>query len=104
VLCVTALQHIPEARLSTVLFGFAQALRPKGILHVDVRIGHEPGYDPDLRFIQEFPNCDRVINLASSAGFEPLQQRTFKTQPGANTFQRPIGFQFVELWFRKRAE
>ena len=101
ILSVTALQHIPEKELHTVLQGFARVLRQGGILRVDVRIGSTAGYDPDLRFIQSFPDAEPVIEAALEVGFSLEDRRPFATAVGANTFERPIAFQFIELWFVK---
>ncbi len=102
VICVTALQHIPEREISEVLSEFARALRPLGIVRVDLRIGENEGYDPDLRFIQSFPDSESVISMAKTVGLVFLEAHPFETIPGMNTFKRPLGFKFIELWFVKQ--
>lgn len=104
VLCVTAFQHIPVdgRHASRVLNEFARVLRPNGILRIDVQIGRETGYDPDLRFIQGYKDREEIISFMELAGFTIIETNEWELEPGKNTYQRPIAFKFIELWGRKK--
>src|ERR1039457_3783981 len=65
VICITALQHVPrfKGRLERVLSEMSRVLRPGGVVRIDVRIGAEGGFDPDLRYIEAFKSVDEIRPL-----------------------------------------
>jgi SAM-dependent methyltransferase len=102
VIAVTALHHVPEAggTVREVLTGFTRALRPRGVLRIDVRIGGEPGYDPDLRFIQTYPSVDTLDGVFAGAGLERIAAQTWTLPPRKNALRRDVGFKYATIWLR----
>ncbi|MGD1046524.1 MAG: methyltransferase domain-containing protein [Bacteroidota bacterium] len=104
ILCITAFQHIPidggDAR--QVLNEFARVLESNGVLRIDIQLGRETGFDPDLRFIQGYRDSNKIMSLLEQSGFIVVDKNEWELAPSNNTFQRPIPFRFLELWCRKQ--
>ncbi len=104
ILCVTAFQHIPvmNGHALRVLKGFRKVLKRNGLLRIDVQLGRETGFDPDLRFIQGYPTADDAKALFAEAEFRDLLYVNEWTLPaGQNSFRRPMKFRFADFWLRK---
>jgi DNA-binding winged helix-turn-helix (wHTH) protein/ubiquinone/menaquinone biosynthesis C-methylase UbiE len=105
IICVSALQHVPkkDGHMERALREFWRALSPRGILRIDVRIGCDAGYDPDLRFIQTFSSEKEILPLLEEIGFEQVgDSKPRELGIGDNSFRRPIKVEYVELWLRKK--
>jgi ubiquinone/menaquinone biosynthesis C-methylase UbiE len=101
--CITALQHQPvrSGRFLKALKEFARVLKTNGIARIDIRIGYDSGFDPDLRFIEAFPNENDVIKYAEEAGFELVGLPHRKTmESGVNSFRRDIEMNYADLWLK----
>ncbi len=104
ILCVTVLQHIPKEDIQDVFEQFYYILKTGGIVRVDFQLGRKRGYDPDLRFVEEYSNETDVKNViqANKIGFNYLDDcNTFNLKKGKNTYKRQVELNFVELWLQK---
>ncbi len=103
IICVTAFQHIPFEQANNILEKFYKALRNEGVLRIDIQIGREMGYDPDMRYIESYESTDDAINKLEikEIGFKIYEIREWKLNKGKNSYRRKIEFNFVELWLKK---
>lgn len=103
--CITALQHQPvkSGRFQAALNEFSRVLKPGGIARIDVRIARDSGFDPDLRFIQAFPDESEVIRYVREAGFELVSAPHRSTLgSGLNSFRRHVPLTFADFWLKKQ--
>jgi len=109
VICITAFQHVPHfsgsGSMTDVLRGFRHVLKEGGILRIDVRLGGEAGFDPDLRYVEAFRDEKEVIRLASQLGFTLTENEGSRTREFlVNAFRRPIDLRYAVLWLRKEGK
>ena len=104
ILCITALQHqsVDAGRFAAALMTFARVLKAGGIARIDVRLGGESGFDPDLRYIQTFPDLEEVRPHLKAAGLDIIREPdVFRLNRGQNAYRRDLEISFAEIWLRK---
>ena len=102
-ICMTTLQHLPirGGKFERALSEFRRVLKLGGIARVDVRLGFDSGFDPDLRYIQTFESIQDAMDYILRAGFEEVKPpRELSIDAGVTTFKRPVEINFAELWLR----
>lgn len=104
IICVTAFQHIPIENAAIILKKFHDILKNNGVLRVDIQIGREQGFDPDLRYIETYTDENDAFKKLElkNLGFEKIISKEWKLKKGQNAFKRDIEFHFVELWLKKQ--
>lgn len=77
-ICITAFQHVPfeDDHSLKALKEFARILRPGGVLRVDLQLGRETGYDPDLRFIRGLLRAEDMYPHFEEVGLILLEKKS----------------------------
>jgi 2-polyprenyl-3-methyl-5-hydroxy-6-metoxy-1,4-benzoquinol methylase len=104
VISVTVFQHLRDNKAINVLRQLTSALKPGGVIYIDVQLGRTRGYDPDLRFIEGYMNKDDVFKRLQidEIGLSIIHTEEWTLPAGNNTFRRPIEFKFLEIWLEKK--
>lgn len=69
-----SLLHLPRAALPEALRRIHRALRPKGMLHLGMKLGHDAGRDALGRYVTYYSEAD-LTDLTQAAGFTALRSR-----------------------------
>lgn len=101
--CAAAAMHVPRESMPALLLNFRRALRPDGVLGLNLQVGRTSEvacFGVDQRFFEYYEEAREIGTMLERAGFEVFDADYGET--GRNTHSAPLTLRWQTLYARPR--
>ncbi len=101
--CAAAAMHVPRERMPALLINFRRALRPDGVLGLNLQVGRRSEvacFGVDQRFFEYYEDAHEISTMLGYAGFEVLDDHYGETE--RNMHSAPLKLHWQTLYARPR--